>query len=93
VEDTHRWGITIEMLQDLADLVQSVLEKGYAIKDDPPTAAGEPVPFEKINLYRLDEHFVNQRLSVFPLRDSPQHQSKVQSHPSSLSASTGGKHR
>jgi len=55
IKETHLRGMTIGMLQDLANLAQDVLEKGYVIVDK---YTEESVPFEKINLHHLNDHFV-----------------------------------
>ena len=55
IENTHMRGLTVEMLEELADIVQKVLETGYTITDK---VSGKEVTMDTMNLYHLDEHFI-----------------------------------
>lgn len=55
IEETHLRGLTVEMLEELADIIQKVLEAGYTITDK---VSGEKVTMDTMNLYHVDEHFI-----------------------------------
>ena len=49
-------GLTLGMLEELADLIENVLSAGYKITDG--DNGGSEVTMETINLYHIVEHFV-----------------------------------